>query len=118
MNGTTSPTTIACCGTGLTLRMAEEEAALLAERFKALGHPVRLQIVDLLSPHGGDVCVCDIEGQFALSQPTISHHLKILRQAGLIDCEKRGVWYYYFVRKPIVNELKILIDGVAATPAR
>ena len=84
-----SPTAIAaepksCCGLPPSLRLSPTEADELAGMFKALGHPVRLQIVDLLSRFEGQVCVCDVEGQFDLSQPTISHHLKILREAGLV----------------------------------
>ncbi|MCB0047333.1 MAG: winged helix-turn-helix transcriptional regulator [Caldilineaceae bacterium] len=87
----------ACCGPVAELSLTSEEADRLAAQFKAMGNPVRLQIVMLLSRYGGQVCVCDIEARFTLSQPTISHHLKILRRAGLIECERRGQWYYYFV---------------------
>ena len=100
-----------CCALEAELRLPDGEAARLADLFKAVGHPVRLQIVDLLSRYGRQACVCDIEHQFDLSQPTISHHLKILRQAGLIDCEKRGVWYYYFVRPQMLGELRQLLDA-------
>ena len=70
-----------CCSSSLSLRLAAAEAEQLAAMFKALGHPVRLQIVELLGRYGGQVCVCDVESQFDLSQPTISHHLRILREA-------------------------------------
>lgn len=84
------------CAPGTTvLRLSADEGARIATLAKALGHPVRVQIVDLLSRHGGEVCVCDIERQFDLSQPTISHHLKVLREAGIIEGEARGVWVYY-----------------------
>lgn len=78
-----------------TLRLSEDDASRLADGFKALSHPVRLQIVDLLARFGGEVCVCEIERHFDLTQPTISHHLKVLREAGLIDGEQRGLWVYY-----------------------
>ena len=68
-----------------------------AEFFRVLGHPVRVQIVDLLSRYAGQACVCDIEGQFDLSQPTISHHLRTLREAGILGVEQRGLWAYYYV---------------------
>jgi ArsR family transcriptional regulator len=111
---TTADTTAdSCCVLSAELRLADVEAARLADLFKAIGHPVRLQIVDLLSRYGGQACVCDIEGQFDLSQPTVSHHLKILRTAGLIDCEKRGVWYYYFVRPHALDELRGLLGEFA-----
>lgn len=100
-----------CCAPAAALQLSDAEAARLAARFKAVGHPVRLQIVDLLSRYGRQACVCDIERQFDLSQPTISHHLKILRQAGLIDCEKRGVWYYYFLREQALDELRSVLEA-------
>ena len=80
--------------------------------FKALGHPVRLQIVDLLSRYAGQACVCDIESQFALSQPTISHHLKILREAGLVAAEHRGLWAFYFLRPAAMDKLRSLLGGL------
>jgi len=99
----------ACCNGAPALRITAHEAARLSDILKALSHPVRLQIVDLLSRHGGEVCVCDIESQFALKQPTISHHLKILRKAGLIDYERRGSWAYYFIRAEQLEPLRELI---------
>jgi len=74
----------------------EASAAGLAQVFKALGDPVRLRLVSLIGAReGGEVCVCDLASAFDLSQPTISHHLKVLREAGLIDGERRGTWVYY-----------------------
>jgi ArsR family transcriptional regulator len=74
----------------------ETSAAGLAHVFKALGDPVRLRLVSLIGARdGGEVCVCDLTSAFDLSQPTISHHLKVLREAGLIDSERRGTWVYY-----------------------
>jgi ArsR family transcriptional regulator, arsenate/arsenite/antimonite-responsive transcriptional repressor len=71
-------------------------AAELARVFKALGDPVRLRLISLIGARdGGEVCVCDLTSAFDLSQPTISHHLKVLREAGLIDSERRGTWVYY-----------------------
>lgn len=66
--------------------------------FKALGEPVRLRLLDMVATDaGGEVCVCDLTGLFELSQPTISHHLRVLREAGLLECERRGTWVYYRV---------------------
>ena len=66
--------------------------------FKALGDPVRLRLVSLIGAHqGGEVCVCDLTAAFDLTQPTISHHLKVLREAGIIDSERRGTWVYYWL---------------------
>jgi ArsR family transcriptional regulator, arsenate/arsenite/antimonite-responsive transcriptional repressor len=76
--------------------MDEASATGLAPVFKALGDPVRLRLVSLIGARdGGEVCVCDLTSAFDLSQPTISHHLKVLREAGLIDSERRGTWVYY-----------------------
>lgn len=71
-------------------------AAVLAQGFKALGDPVRLRLLSLIGAHqGGEACVCDLTGAFDLTQPTISHHLKVLRTAGIISSERRGTWVYY-----------------------
>jgi ArsR family transcriptional regulator len=98
------------CGTlaggSATLSLDDEAASRLAVVFKALGHPVRIQIIDLLSRYGGQVCVCEIERQFELSQPTISHHLKVLRDAGLLSAEKRGLWVYYDLRSQVLISLR------------
>jgi ArsR family transcriptional regulator, arsenate/arsenite/antimonite-responsive transcriptional repressor len=68
----------------------------LAPMFKALGDPVRLRLLSMIaSAGGGEVCVCDLTGEFALTGPTISHHLKVLREAGLVDSDRRGTWVYY-----------------------
>lgn len=78
--------------------ISEATAAGLAQVFKALGDPVRLRLVSLIGAHqGGEMCVCDLTTAFELSQPTISHHLRVLREAGIIDCERRGTWVYYWL---------------------
>ena len=80
-----------------TVPLDAEQAAELAVVFKALGDPVRLRLLSMIaSREGGETCVCELTPAFELSQPTISHHLKLLRQAGLIDCERRGTWVYYW----------------------
>ncbi|MFJ5197534.1 ArsR/SmtB family transcription factor [Streptomyces sp. NPDC088394] len=85
-----------CCPTLLTAPLDEEDATGLAKVFKALGDPVRLRLLSMIaSRDGGEICVCDLTPAFDLSQPTISHHLKLLKQAGLIDSERRGTWVYY-----------------------
>jgi ArsR family transcriptional regulator len=94
-----------CCDIHDDLRMDDPSADHLATQFKALAHPVRIQMLHILSRYGGRVCVCDLEGQFDLAQPTISHHLKLLRTAGLIDCTRRGQWYYYRVDAEAVAAL-------------
>ena len=101
-----------CCAFIEGLALDTDRAETLASQFKAIGHPVRLQILSILSRYGGQVCVCDIENQFDLAQPTISHHLKILRQAGLIDCLRRGQWYYYFVAPEAMAALRAAVDDL------
>ncbi|MET7608944.1 metalloregulator ArsR/SmtB family transcription factor [Streptomyces avermitilis] len=97
----------ACC-TGLSAApLGEDQAAELAKVFKALGDPVRLRLMSMIASRGegGEVCVCELTPAFDLSQPTISHHLKLLRQAGLIDCERRGTWVYYWVLPGVLARL-------------
>ncbi|MEU3843433.1 metalloregulator ArsR/SmtB family transcription factor [Streptomyces sp. NPDC028635] len=97
-----------CCPGLVAAPLDEDRAAALAKIFKALGDPVRLRLLSLIASRvGGEVCVCDLTPAFELSQPTISHHLKLLRQAGLIDCERRGTWVYYWA-------LPGTLDGLAA----
>ncbi len=96
------------------LCIADDDARALAAAFKALGHPVRLQIVDLLSRSEGQLCVCDIEACFSLSQPTISHHLRVLREAGLVGAEQSGLWAFYYVRRARVAALRTLLGGWSA----
>lgn len=99
-----------CCDGAPRLRLAADQATELAAMLKAVAHPVRLQMVDLLSRHAGDVCVCDIESQFELKQPTISHHLKILRKAHIIDCQRQGSWLYYYIRPEAMVTLRGLLS--------
>ncbi|MEU8124648.1 metalloregulator ArsR/SmtB family transcription factor [Spirillospora sp. NPDC049024] len=86
----------ACCAPLSESSLGEDEAAELAAVFKALSDPVRLRLLNMIaSAGGGEACVCDLTGSFDLTAPTISHHLKVLRKAGLIDGERRGTWVYY-----------------------
>ncbi len=95
--------------------LSEEAALDLAAAFKALSDPVRLRLLSLVASHdGGEACVCDISPAFDLSQPTISHHLKVLRSAGLLDCERRGTWVFYWVVPAALQRLSLVLD--AATP--
>jgi len=92
-------------------------ASAFAPKFKALGDPVRLRLLSMIaSAGGGEVCVCDLTGSFDLTGPTISHHLKVLREAGLVDCDRRGTWVYYRLVPSALALLGGLID-VAASPA-
>jgi ArsR family transcriptional regulator, arsenate/arsenite/antimonite-responsive transcriptional repressor len=86
-----------CCPPLARAPLEENDAIELARVFKAMADPVRLRLLSLIASHGGgEVCVCELTGLFDLTGPTISHHLKVLRRAGLIDCERRGTWVYYW----------------------
>jgi ArsR family transcriptional regulator len=86
-----------CCEPVVHPEVDRDRAARLAELAKALGDPVRLQLVDVLRKHAGKVCVCELVPLFDISQPTLSHHLRKLRDAGIVDSERRGLWAYYYV---------------------
>jgi ArsR family transcriptional regulator, arsenate/arsenite/antimonite-responsive transcriptional repressor len=91
--------------------LGEPQAVELAGMFKALGDPVRLRLLSLIASHpGGQACVCEISSSFDVSQPTISHHLKMLRAAGLLDCERRGTWVYYWVVPRALRQLSSVLD--------
>lgn len=86
--------------------MSAETAQRLADDTAILGHPIRVQILNILSSSSGQTCVCDLEAALSVKQPTVSHHLRLLREAGLIDYERHGQWYYYFVKRECVAELR------------
>lgn len=87
----------ACCTPLAEQVLPADQARDLAPAFKALGDPVRLQLLSqIATAESGEICVCDLTPAFDLTGPTISHHLKVLREAGLIDCERRGTWVYYW----------------------
>lgn len=90
--------------------LAEPDAAALAHVFKALSDPVRLRLFSLIASYdGGEACVCDLTPAFDVTQPTISHHLKVLRDAGLIESERRATWVYYRVRPESLARLSDLL---------
>jgi ArsR family transcriptional regulator, arsenate/arsenite/antimonite-responsive transcriptional repressor len=97
---------LGCCSPGLAPRIGAEEARQLSDSLSMLAHPIRLQILDMLAQRDGEVCVCDLEAALPVKQPTVSHHLKLLREAGLIDCERRGLWAYYFVKREALTALR------------
>jgi ArsR family transcriptional regulator len=94
-----------CCEPVVYPDVERLEAERMARVAKALGDPIRLQLVDVLRKHAGKVCVCELVPLFDLSQPTVSHHLKVLREAGIVGSERRGLWAYYFVDPAAVEEL-------------
>ena len=94
-----------CCEPVVYPDVERGDALRMAEVAKALGDPIRLQLVDVLRKHAGEVCVCELVPLFDISQPTLSHHLKKLREAGLVDSERRGLWAYYYVVPEAMNEL-------------
>jgi len=102
--------TAACCPPLSREQLSAEQAAQVAPLLKALAEPVRLRLMSLIASHpGGEACVCDLNEAFDLSQPTISHHLKVLHEAGLLEREKRGVWVYYRARTEALASLGALI---------
>jgi ArsR family transcriptional regulator len=99
-----------CCPPLWREPLSAEQAELVAPRLKALADPVRLRLMSLVASHPGhEACVCDLNEAFDLTQPTISHHLKVLHAAGLLDREKRGVWVYYRARTQALASLGTLI---------
>jgi ArsR family transcriptional regulator len=96
----------ACCEPLVHPAVSTDEASRLASLAKALADPIRVQLVDVLRKHAGKVCVCELTPLFDVSQPTVSHHLKVLRDAGLVGVERRGLWAYYYVNPDAVKELK------------
>src|ERR687896_443047 len=94
-----------CCEPVVYPDLDRERAARLAQVAKALGDPIRMQLVDVLAKHAGKVCVCELVPLFDLSQPTVSHHLKVLREAGIVGSEREGLWAYYYVDSEALEEL-------------
>jgi len=94
-----------CCEPVVYPDVARDHALRMAKVAKALGDPIRLQLVDVLRKHAGKVCVCELVPLFDVSQPTLSHHLKKLRDAGIVDSERQGLWAYYYVIPDALKEL-------------
>ena len=94
-----------CCDPVVYPEVERVQAQRMAAIAKALGDPIRLQLVDVLRGHAGKVCVCELVPLFEVSQPTLSHHLKVLRDAGVVDSERRGLWAYYYVVPDSLKEL-------------
>jgi len=95
-----------CCVPVAYPEVAPAEATQIAAVAKAIADPIRVQIVDVLRRHAGEVCVCELEPLFEVSQPTLSHHLKKLRDAGVVGVERRGLWSFYYVKSEALEVLR------------
>ena len=110
--------TAACCSPLLREPLSTERAESVVPLLKALADPVRLRLVSIVAASAdGEACVCDLNDAFDLSQPTISHHLKVLHEAGLLDRERRGTWVYYIARPEAMAALGSLFTAGTAEPA-
>ncbi|MGW6504108.1 ArsR/SmtB family transcription factor [Nonomuraea angiospora] len=108
-----------CCAPMVREPLGEGDAVELARMFKALSDPVRLRLLSLIASYeGGEACVCDLTGPFDVSQPTISHHLKVLREAGLVGSERRGTWVYYWVIPAALRRLSGLLQAPVQDPVQ
>ena len=109
-----SPTdAVACCSPLMAEPLSVDAATRISPLLKALADPVRLRLLSLVASHAdGEACVCDLNDAFDLSQPTISHHLQVLHEVGLLDRSKRGVWVYYQAKPGALADLALLIGGV------
>jgi ArsR family transcriptional regulator, arsenate/arsenite/antimonite-responsive transcriptional repressor len=105
---------VGCCAPLAREPLSAEQSVELSRVFKAMGDPVRLRLLSLIASHaGGEACVCDLTDVFDLAGPTISHHLKVLREAGLITGERRGTWVYYRVRPDLLAQVSaVLVPAV------
>lgn len=99
-----------CCEPVVYPEIERRQAERMGAVAKALGDPIRVQLVDVLRKHAGKVCVCELVPLFELSQPTVSHHLKVLRDAGIVDSEREGLWAYYYVNPEAMEELSTWLN--------
>jgi len=102
-----------CCGPD-TPRLAPQEREALAARFKALADPARVAIVNRLAA-ADEVCVCDLNAALDLAQPTVSHHLRVLREAGLVESSRRGTWAFYRLVPEAIEQLREALGAGAGT---
>ncbi|WP_156926347.1 helix-turn-helix transcriptional regulator [Chloroflexus sp. Y-396-1] len=98
-----------CCTPFINEQLTDSEATQLAETLSLLAHPIRLRLLTILARHAGHVCVCDLEAALPVKQPTVSHHLRLLRDGGLIEGERRGQWVYYAIRREALARVRTLI---------
>lgn len=101
---------VACCGSLAAPTLSDDEVAATAEVFKALGDPARVRIMNALATSNEPVCVCNLIEPLGLSQPTVSHHLKKLTEAGLLEREQHGKWAYFSLRRDAIETLAAVVD--------
>jgi ArsR family transcriptional regulator, arsenate/arsenite/antimonite-responsive transcriptional repressor len=100
-----------CCEPVVYPDIERDQVERMSAIAKALGDPIRIQLVDVLGKNAGKVCVCELVPLFDLSQPTVSHHLKVLREAGIVGSERRGLWAYYYVNPDSLEELSAWLSS-------
>ena len=113
VTATAVPAAAVCCSPLQREPLSAQDAQVLARTVKALADPTRLRLVSLVAAHGGEACVCDLTEPVGLSQPTVSHHLKVLVDAGLMTRDKRGVWAYYALVPGALDALARVLAGGA-----
>ena len=101
-----------CCDVSARPSRTHSEATAIASDLEQLAHPVRLQLLDVLARNEGRVCVCDLEAAVPVKQPTVSHHLRLLREAGLVESEKVGQWVYYRIKRDSARALRDRVQQV------
>ncbi len=106
-----SPPGEPCCEPVVYPDVERDQAERMGAIAKALGDPIRIQLVDVLRKHAGKVCVCELVPLFDLSQPTVSHHLRVLREAGIVASERRGLWAYYYVNPGALKEVSAWLSN-------
>src|SRR5918998_5201053 len=100
-----------CCEPVVYPDVERRDAERMATVAKALGDPIRLTLVDVLRKHAGKVCVCELAPLFDVGQPTVSHHLKVLKKSGIVDSERQGLWAYYYVLPEAIEELSAWLSS-------
>ena len=106
-----SPAGQPCCEPVVYPDIERAQAERVGRVAKALGDPIRVQLVDVLRKHAGKVCVCELTPLFDIGQPTVSHHLKVLREVGIVDSERQGLWAYYYVKPGAMKELSAWLSN-------
>ena len=101
---------VTCCAPLAAPTLSDDEAAATAELFKALGDPARVRIVNCLATAGEPVCICDLIEPLGLAQPTVSHHMKKLLDAGLVEREQRGKWAFFSLKRDAAEKLAAVAD--------